>query len=391
MIKIANGRLILGDKIESGLNLYIHDGKIFAITPEALPYDEEIDAQGNFVSPGFIDLHVHGGGGGDFSDGTLESFLTAAECHAKGGTTTLLPTVSSTTYDIMAETLDVYCDAVAQGRNAPDMPGIHLEGPYLSLAQAGAMVPGLITPPIKEDYERLLSHRGRIARWTSAPELEGTEEFAKALAKHGVLASVGHSNAEFDETVAAFGMGFTLATHLYSAMSSVHRINAYRHAGVVEAAYYLDGMDVEIIADGKHLPPSLLKLIYKLKGPDRIALITDALRGAGFPEGTEFLSGSRDSAHPVIIEDGVAKLPSRQAFSGSIVTANKLVSNMINLAGVSLCNAVKMATATPARILKLSDRGHLREGLRADIVIFDPDIHVQLTMVGGKPVYSARS
>ncbi len=389
MLKITNGKLILGDSVESGLNLYVKDGKIFAITPDNLPCEQEIDAKGNFVSPGFIDLHVHGGGGGDFSDGTVDSFLTAAECHAKGGTTTLLPTISSTTYDIMAETLDVYCQAVSQDHSGPDMPGIHWEGPYLSLAQAGAMTPGLITAPIKGDYERLLSHRGKIARWTSAPEREGTEEFAKALKEHGVLASVGHSDADFDQTVEAFHMGYTLATHLYSAMSSVHRVNAYRYAGVVEAAYYLDDMDVEIIADGKHLPPSLLKLIYKLKGPDRIALITDALRGAGFPEGTEFLSGSRDSAHPVIIEDGVAKLLSRQAFSGSIVTANKLVNNMIALADVPLCDAIKMATQTPARIMKLTDRGQLREGLRADIVIFNDNIDVQLTMVSGKTVYTA--
>ncbi len=389
MKRIINGKLIINDKVEEGLKLYFEDGKIFAITSEELPFDEEIDAKGNYVSAGFIDIHVHGGGGGDFSDGDVDSFLTAANCHAKGGTTTLLPTISSTTYDIMSETLDVFCEAVKKNTQGPDMPGMHFEGPYLSHAQSGAMVPGLITSPIKHDYERLLSHKGKIARWTSAPELEGTKEFAKALLENNVLPSIGHSDAGFDETVEAFDMGYTLATHLYSAMSSVHRINAYRYAGIVEAAYYLDDMDVEIIADGKHLPPALLKFVYKFKGADKIALITDALRGAGFPEGTEFLSGSRDSAHPVIIEDGVAKLPSRQAFSGSIVTANKLIKNMMTLADVSLCDAVKMATKTPARIMKFSDRGTLCEGLRADIVIFDNDIEVKTTIVGGNVVYTS--
>ncbi|MGH2563253.1 MAG: amidohydrolase family protein, partial [Ginsengibacter sp.] len=181
--------------------------------------------------------------------------------------------------------------------------------------------------------------------------------------------------------------GYSLITHLYSAMSGVTRRKAYKYAGVIESAFLIDEMDVEIIADGVHLPPPLLKLVFKIKGPDRIALITDAMRAAGMPEGESIL-GSRHNGLPVIVEDGVAKLPDRTSFAGSVATANRLLKTIVQIADVSIINAVKMLTTTPARILNVSDRkGELVAGKDADIVIFDDDFNIQTTIIKGKIVY----
>lgn len=388
-LKISNGKVILGDKIETGLSVYIKDSRILAVTAESLPFDEEYDAGGNYVSPGFIDIHCHGGGGGDFMDGTVDAFLTAAELHAKHGTTTLIPTTLTASREQILTAFSIFDEVCSKNTKGAYMPGFHLEGPYFAPTQVGGQNPDHIRPPQKDEYEEILRYGDKVLRWSSAPELPGTEEFAKALAENGTVASIGHSDAEYDCVVEAHKLGYSLITHLYSCTSTVHRRNAYRYAGIVEAAYLLDDMDVEIIADGKHLPASLLKFVYKFKGPDKIALITDALRGAGFPDGTKIYSGNKENGMYVIIEDGVAKMPDRQAFAGSVTTANKLVRNMVEMAEVPLTDAVKMATATPARIMKLPDRGALREGFFADIVVFDDNIDVKLTAVNGRIVHKA--
>jgi N-acetylglucosamine-6-phosphate deacetylase len=229
-----------------------------------------------------------------------------------------------------------------------------------------------------------------IRRWSAAPELPGAIEFGQYLTAKGILVSMAHTDAVYEEAMLGFENGYTLATHFYSAMSSVTRRNAYRYAGVVEAAYLTDAMDVEIIADGVHLPAPLLQLVYKIKGVDRTALITDAMRGAGMPEGESIL-GNINNGLKVIIEDGVAKLPDRTAFAGSVATADRLVRNMIKMGKVSLQEAVAMMTKTPARIVKADHlTGSLVEGLAADLVIFDDDINIQLTMVKGRVIYQEK-
>ena len=196
-----------------------------------------------------------------------------------------------------------------------------------------------------------------------------------------------HTDAIYEEVLEAFENGFTLATHLYSAMSGVTRRNAFRYAGVIESAFLLDEMDVEIIADGVHLPAPLLKLVYKIKGADRIALITDAMRAAGMPEGESIL-GSQKNGLKVIVEDGVAKLPDRTAFAGSVATTDRLVRTIIQMADVPLIDAVRMITSTPARIMKVADKkGSLTVGRDADIVLFDEGITIKLVVVKGQVVY----
>jgi N-acetylglucosamine-6-phosphate deacetylase len=264
---------------------------------------------------------------------------------------------------------------------------MHLEGPYFSMNQRGAQDPRYIRNPDPKEYVPLLTQFPSIKRWSAAPELNGALAFAEFVRSKGVLVALAHTDAIYEEVLQGFEKGFTHATHLYSAMSGVTRRGTARYAGAIESAFLIDEMTVEIIADGVHLPPPLLKLVYKIKGADRIALITDAMRGAGMPPGESIL-GSRHNGLRVIVEDGVAKLPDRSAFAGSVATADRLVRNMIQLADVPLCDAVRMMTSTPAAIMGVADRkGVLTPGKDADIVLFDEQINVQLTMVGGKIIY----
>ena len=386
---IKNGRIIADDEILVGYNLYYENDKISAITKDELPADEVIDAEGNYVSAGFIDMHTHGAGGFDFLDETVEAYLTAAETMARHGTTAVMPTLTSVDAEGMKRSVAVYKEAISKNDKGAAFVGIHAEGPYFAESQKGAQESRFIHPFLPEEYKEILDIAdGAITRWSAAPELSGMEDFAKYAKEHGVLLSIGHSDADFDTAMRAYEHGFTHLTHFYSAMSTVHRKNAYRISGIVEAGYLNDGFTVEIIADGKHLPASLLKLIYKVKGADNIALVTDSIRAAGMPDGPSVL-GKIDNGMEVIVEDGVAKLLDRTAFAGSVATFDRLVRTMINLGEVSLTDAIKMSTKTPARILGLKSKGQLDAGFDADVVIFDDDINVKRTVIGGKTVYTA--
>lgn len=346
------------------------------------------DAENATVTPGFIDLHVHGGGGHDFMDGDPAAFHGAAHMHALHGTTTLLPTCSACGEGDMMEFLQAYHAA----RNwrmqtmSADMPGVHMEGPYFSPAQAGAQNPDCIVPPRPEQYTKLVEMgKGHILRWSAAPELPGAMEFGRYLRKMGIQASIGHSNAEESVVAEAIENGFSHITHLYSGTSTIIRKLGYRFPGIVESAYLYPELTSEVIADGHHLPASLLQLAYRSIGVRRLALITDALRGAGMPEGMSEMGSIKDP-RPCLIEGGVAKLTDRSAFAGSVTTTDRLVGNMVRLAGASLTDAVKMATITPARIMGWKDRGMLSVGMRADIVLLDEDFRTVKTFVQGKEI-----
>jgi len=389
-LKIVNGRLITPSGIIKNGCILTGNGKILAISDENIdaPGAMEINAGGKYVSPGFIDIHLHGGGGHDFMDNTVEAFLGIANLHARHGTTAMLPTTLTSSKEELLETLRVYELADKQNTNGSQFIGMHLEGPYFSLAQCGAQDPRYIRDPDPEEYKEILSGSPVIKRWSAAPELKGAIEFGRYVTSKGVLASIAHTDAIYEDVVMAVENGYSLATHLYSGMSGVTRRNAYRYAGVIESAFLIDGIDVEIIADGIHLPPPLLKLVYKIKGAGKTALITDAMRGAGMPEGDSVL-GSRNNGLKVIIEDGVAKLPDRSAFAGSVATADRLVRTMVKMADIPLLEAIQMATATPARIMKIGDKkGELVFGKDADLVIFDDEINVETTIINGKIVFN---
>ena len=388
MTIIKNARIVRASDVTVGSVAY--DNGIITEVPTNASFNEieTIDANGAYLSAGFIDLHTHGGNGHDFMDGTVEAFLGAAELHAKHGTTTLLPTATSGSFEETCAIFDILDKAQRANVSGADMPGLHLEGPYFSPAQAGAQDPRFLKSPTPEEYLPILNSTDKILRWSAACELDGAFDFAEACRERGILCAVGHSDADLDTVEEAFKHGFTHLTHFYSGMSTVHRVNAYRVCGVVEAGYLLDDLTVEIIADGCHLPKGLLQMIYRFIGPDRICLITDSMRGAGLADGSESIIGSLTNGQTVIIEDGVAKMPDRKAFAGSVATADRLLRTMVNVAEVSLCDAVKMMTETPAKVQGLSDRGTLDVGKRADIVLFNDDLQIVRTVIGGKTVFA---
>lgn len=391
ILKIHNGKILTPYRIFHG-TVIVEGGRIKEVAEGDIdvPGALEIDAKGQYIAPGFIDIHVHGGGGHDFMDGTEEAFLKIAETHAKYGTTAMLPTTLTSEKEELYQTLELYKQANKNNLSGAQFLGIHLEGPYFSMKQRGAQDPRYIRNPDPEEYKDILSRSSDIKRWSAAPELEGAIEFGNHLRSKGILVAMAHTDAIYEEALVAFEAGFTLATHFYSCMSGVSRRDCFRYAGVIETAYLIDEMDVEIIADGIHLPAPLLKLIYKIKGPDRIALITDSMRAAGMPPGDSIL-GSKHNGLKVLVEDGVAKLPDRKSFAGSVATCDRLVRNMINMADVPLLEAVKMASQTPANIMGLgSSKGSLIVGKDADIVIFDENIKVSITIVQGRVVYNAQ-
>lgn len=348
---------------------------------------DSIDLRGQYVSAGFIDMHVHGGGGHDFMDGTVNAFRGVGALHLKHGTTALLPTTLATAQD---ELLRCFATYQACGSGFPDsakLIGLHLEGPYVSPTQCGALIPSYVRNPNPAEYLPLIDACPGIKRWTLAPELDGAMEMAEALRGRGIIASIGHSEATASQVRQAVQHGFSLVTHLYSAMSSVVRVGGFRHAGVVESAYLFEELSSEIIADGCHLPEELLKLAYHYIGSNRLALVTDAMRGAGETQGKSIL-GSLENGREVLLEDGVAKLMDRSAFAGSICTADRLVRTMVYTAGASLPDAVRMMTQTPARILGVDRRlGTIAPGYAADLVVFDHLIEVKQVWTDGEIRY----
>lgn len=389
-LKITNGTIITPYRYIRNGTVLVEDGKIVGVHQGDIDFPDAqiIDAGGKYIAPGFIDLHIHGGGGYDFMDGTEEAFLKIAETHARYGTTAMVPTTLTSEKEDLLKTLDIYKSANQNNLNGAQFLGMHLEGPYFALSQRGAQDPRYIRNPDPAEYEEILAYSDSITRWSAAPELPGAIPFGQRLRQKGILAAVAHTDAIYEEVLEAYENGYTLATHLYSAMSGVTRRNAFRFAGTIESAFLLD-MDVEIIADGVHLPAPLLKLIYKIKGADKTALITDAMRAAGMPEGESVL-GPLNTGLKVIVEDGVAKLPDRSSFAGSVSTADRLVRTMIQMADVSLLDAVRMISHTPARIMNVDNKkGSIAVGKDADIVIFDEDIHIKNTIIGGRVIYSA--
>jgi N-acetylglucosamine-6-phosphate deacetylase len=388
-VKIYNAKIITPYKIISNGSILINGDKIIEVNdrnieaPDAL----QIDANENYVAPGFIDIHVHGGGGYDFMDATETAFLKAAELHVQYGTTSITPTTLSSSKEELLQVLSLYESANSKNTRGAQFIGLHLEGPYISMNQRGAQDARFIRNPNPNEYKDILSRTASIKRWSAAPELDGAIEFGNYLKSKGILPAIAHTDAVYEEVLQAINAGYTLITHLYSAMSGVTRRNAMRYAGVIESAFLLDELSVEIIADGVHLPSPLLKLIYKIKGADKIALITDAMRAAGMPDGESIL-GSKQNGLKVIVEDNVAKLPDRSSFAGSVATANRLVRNMITLAEVPLFDAVKMMTATPATIMGIQEKkGSLAAGKDADLIILDENIIIHGTMVMGKWLY----
>jgi N-acetylglucosamine-6-phosphate deacetylase len=388
IVKIHNGRVVTPVGLLSRGTVVVRDGVIDFVREGDVEVEGavEIDAGGRYVAPGLIDIHVHGGGGHDFMDGTVEAFLGVAALHARYGTTAMLPTTMTCPIGKLYQILGVYPEARRANVDGAQFLGLHLEGPYLAMSQRGAQDARYLRCPDRKEYLDILARCPEIRRWSAAPELEGALEFGRELRSRGIVVAFAHTDALYEETLEGFRSGYTLATHFYSCMNGVTRKDGMRYAGAIECAYLTEEMDVEVIADGVHLPAPLLRLVHQIKGAGRTALITDAMRAAGMREGESVLGDLRDGMR-VIVENGVAKLPDRSAFAGSVATADRLVRTMV-IAGIPLSDAVRMMTGTPARIIGVGDRkGALVKGMDADIIFFDDEINVSLTMIGGRVVY----
>ena len=378
---IKSDKIILKDKILNGYLALDGEG-ISYVGEEKVEGDVFYDYTGKYVSPGFIETHTHGAGGFPFIDCTEDDVINACNFELEYGVTSICPTVTSGPITIMEDAVDKISKAKKNPKTKPNIIGAHLEGPYFSLNQSGAQSPNDITAPIKEDYERIIKKFGKdIARWSYAPERDENAEFCKYLIKNGIVASAGHTDALGVDMELARENGCKLITHLYSCTSTITRDKGFRRLGVIETAYLNDDIYVEIITDGKHLPPDLLKLILKIKGTDKVILTTDSLKIAG----TDAKGGGAMSGVEYIVEEGVCRLKDRSAFAGSIATADRLIRVITKEAGASIVDGVKMLTYNPAKIYNLNT-GEIKVGKDGDIIVFDDDINVSDVFVKGNKV-----
>jgi len=385
--RLSNGKVVTNNTVLEK-DVLLSDGKIEALVGrDALTYGyEEIDCKDLFVSSGFVDIHQHGGGGSDYMDDDPDAYRNALALHLSHGATSVMPTLLSADTENTLRALRSYKKAKSDSRIKTNLIGLHIEGPYISPRQAGAQKPEHIRAFDESEYRMIVKEgEGHVKRWSVAPEADGVERFASFALENGITLSIAHSDADFDTVLRAYDMGFHHITHFYSCVSTITRKGGFRVPGVLEAGYYIDAMNVEIIADGCHLPQALLSYVAKFKDHRRIALITDAMRGAGQKDGESFL-GSMDDPLPVIIEDGVAKLRDRSAFAGSVATVDRLVRNMI-MCGVPLPDAVRMVTENPIEMMSLDlKKGRVECGYDADICVFDSDINIKHVFCGGELV-----
>ncbi len=382
---IVNARVIFPGEIRDGLAVVCNNGIITDILPAAQLGEnvETVDAKGLYLSPGFVDIHVHGGGGFGFMDGTPEAIDGAARFHLAHGTTSIVPTTLTSPDEDLYGVFDSF-KQVKASKPAFSLLGLHLEGPFLNPVKCGGQDPKYLSLPNVKRAEEILSHSDDVIRWSIAPELEGALELGKMLSHRGIVSSVAHTAASFDQVEAAMFAGYSMMTHFYSAMSSCYKVGCYRVPGAVEAGYLLDGLSIEMIADGKHLPKEILRMVWKFKGADRVALCTDALAPAGLPEGTVFYNGTPPHGAKSVIHDGVGKLLDHSALAGSIATSARLVNVMYKKALVPLPDAVEMMSLSPAKMVRAHRKGSIRIGKDADFVIFDDDINIKAVYTAGE-------
>ena len=378
---IKNGIVLTEDGFSDGI-LVIEDGKIAEAGYKGeIPENAGlIDADGNYILPGFIEIHAHGGGGADFMDGTAEAFETVAKTHRQCGTTTILPTTVSASFPSLFKVFDTY-RKVADSK-VINFGGLHLEGPFISMEMKGAHNPAFILNPEEQTVDELLEAGGDIIKkCTVAPELPGISYLAKRFTDKEIFLSSGHSNGTFADIEKGFQLGIRHITHMYSNTPSVRKINQVVYAGIIEAAYYLDDMRLEFIGDGCHFPKEALKMAIKIKGADKINLTSDAMRAAGTNVSESYL-GECIPENRVIIEDGVAKLPDRSFFAGSIATGDRMLRWAHFDAGLSLSDAVTLLTLSPAKAVGMDkEKGSIKKGKDADIIFVNKDLYVKETYI----------
>ena len=380
LTQLINARILTPQGWLKDGSVLIRDGKILEVTncDLAVIGAQLIDVKGMYVLPGGVEIHAHGGGGRDFMECTEDAFRGAVKTHMKYGTTSIFPTLSSSTVPMIEQAAET-CTKMMTEKDSPIL-GLHLEGHYLNMAMAGGQMPENIKNPDPNEYIPIVENWHCIKRWDAAPELPGAMQFGKYITGKGILASVAHTQAEFEDIRTAYEAGYTHATHFYNAMPGFHKRREYKYEGTVESIYLMDDMTVEVVADGIHVPPTILRLVYKIKGVERMCAITDALACAA--------SDSKEAFDPrVIIEDGVCKLADHSALAGSVATMDRLIRTMVQKADIPLADAARMVSETPARIMGVYDRkGSLQKGKDADILVLDEDLNVRAVWAMGKLV-----
>ena len=390
-ILFRGGTIILEDRVLDGAQLEVDGGRIAAIRAEATATTgQRIDLEGGYLAPGYVDLHVHGGDGADFMDGTEKAFRTVCRAHARHGTTSLLPTTTVARHDQHLVFLELCRRLKQDSTGGARILGAHFYGPYFAPEARGCHPAAPLRPPALEEYEQYLAYADCITTATVAPELPGAREFVLACRQHGIRCNAGHTYATFDQMQDAFAWGVRHIDHLFCAMSDRARLRQTQtypmRGGVMEATLFLDGLTTEVIADGKHLRRELLLLAHKVKGPDRLALVTDCNRALDLPDG-EYVFGPLDGGEPILRRDGVGVMPDGRALASGVVGMGECVRTFHGLTGVPLVEVVRMATLTPARIAGWdAEIGSIAPGKRADLLVLDAGLNVRQVYVDGRHV-----
>ena len=370
LTQIINGKIFTPQGwLEDG-SVIIRDNHILEVTNCDLPLTgaKQVDARGMYIVPGYVCLHVHGGGGHDFTECTEEAYRKAIEAHQKHGATCIFPTVSSSSFEDIKKGVAI-CEKLMAEDNSM-VGGLHLEGPYLNPKRASDQFGDKLALPDAEAYTSLVESTSCIKRWDASPELPGALEFARYLKSKGIVATISHTEAEYQEVKDAFEAGYTHVSHFYNGMPGFHKNREYKYEGTVESVYLIDDMTIELIADGRHLPDTILRLAYKVKGVEKTCLVTASLAYAG-------VDAKEVDDPKIIIEDGVCKSRDLQHLIGSVATMDVLVQNMVK-AEVPLEDALRMATETPAKIMGVYDKkGSLEKGKDADILILDKKLRIR--------------
>jgi N-acetylglucosamine-6-phosphate deacetylase len=385
-IALVNGRVVLSDAVTQGKAVIIDAGTIVDVVDAgALGSDiDRIDVGGRYITPGLIDLHTHGALGHTFNEPTAEAFRTICNENAQRGVTGLLATLATAPMDDLTRCLEFGRGWMKQAHSGARVLGMHLESPYISLAQKGALDPANIRTPDDGSVEALLPYSDVLKIFVLAPELPGAIELTRQLTERGVLVAAGHSSAKDEQVLAAMRAGLKHVTHIWSAMSMVVREGPWRKPGLLESALTFDGLSVEMIADNKHLPATLMKLAYKCIGADRLCVISDATSGAGLPEGARFKMGGMEYA----VHAGVGMMLDRSSFAGSSTLVNEMIPILANIVGIPLIEALRMLTLTPARVLGIEKRkGSINAGKDADLAIFNDDWTAWGTLIAGEWIY----
>lgn len=382
LIQIVNGKVITPQGVDRQARLVLKAGRIAEITREqgGVEGAQTIDAQGAYVAPGCIDTHLHGGDGHDFTEATPEAFRAIAYAHATQGVTTLYPTLAVAPTTVFRQAIKACETVVSQPYEGARIEGLHLEGNYINPLLKGGQDERFIQLPDPAEYQELLESTRLIKRWTAAPELPGALEFARYAHSKGILVSLGHTAADYLTVKRAYEAGFTHATHFYNAMSGVHKQREYKYEGTIESVYLVPEMTVELVADGIHVPPAILRLVVAFKGVDRISLISDAMAAAACLRPEHLHLDPR-----MIVEDGVCKLADRSALTGSIASGIRLIQVMAEKAEIPVADCVRMAATNPARLMSINDRkGSIEQGKDADLILFDENFRLQSVWIGGK-------